>query len=382
MKIGLVTYFRENYGSALQCFATKKFLEQEGFQTDVLERSMNKKEKMMIRVNNISKHIVKSIKYKGYASHYFEIKDAMKKEKNTLSDDAQKKINNFIEHYIIPKDMTWKELCALNEDDSYWGFVCGSDQIWNPSININPIYFLKFCERKKRIALSPSFGIGYIPRYNRAEIVDSLKGFEYLSIREDIGRKIIEEEMGMECVRVPDPVFLLEREEWLNLSTRRETIEGNYIFIYFLNEPCSYVVESINEICMNNECKAVIFSHLHKNYNNIKSAIYLSGDPLDFVHLIEKANLIYTDSFHATVFSIMLGKKFLCFERQHLHKDKQESRVTDLLQRFCLLSFYIKNMDDIECIPDYDPIIINDMVEKEHDLVVDYLRKELKRIQG
>ena len=56
MKIGLVTYFRENYGSSLQCFATKKYLESCGYRIQVLERRERSGYKFLLRLSNVIKH--------------------------------------------------------------------------------------------------------------------------------------------------------------------------------------------------------------------------------------------------------------------------------------------------------------------------------------
>ena len=158
MKIGLVTYFRENYGSALQCFATKHYLEKVGYDIQVMERSETLCERTLLRIYHLIKHGIKAIRYKGYAQHYVEIRKVIKSEKSFLSDKAKKEIDVFIDEYIQPARVSWKEMCFFSKQNDCVGVICGSDQIWNPSIGIiDPIYFLKFCPRKKRIKISPSF---------------------------------------------------------------------------------------------------------------------------------------------------------------------------------------------------------------------------------
>ena len=76
-------------------------------------------------------------------------------------------------------------------------FFAGSDQIWNfyfasfKKFNYN--YFLKFADRKKKIAISGSFGVEEIPEEWRKVYVDGLSSFAYISVREDAGQAIVKE---------------------------------------------------------------------------------------------------------------------------------------------------------------------------------------------
>jgi hypothetical protein len=46
-RIGLVTIYSKNYGSVLQCYATKKFLRNEGITCDTLYHKIDGKEKLL-----------------------------------------------------------------------------------------------------------------------------------------------------------------------------------------------------------------------------------------------------------------------------------------------------------------------------------------------
>ena len=53
--------------------------------------------------------------------------------------------------------------------------------------------------------------------------------------------------------------------------------------------------------------------------------------PDEFVGLISKAKMVLTDSFHATVFSIIYEKPFVVYDRQGSGK-KMGSRLSSLLE--------------------------------------------------
>ena len=56
---------------------------------------------------------------------------------------------------------------------------------------------------------------------------------------------------------------------------------------------------------------------------------------------ISWAELVFTDSFHSTLFSLNLETQFLTFERQYLHGNSQSSRIIDLLKRVGMEDRYV-----------------------------------------
>ena len=72
-KIGLVTFFSNNYGSALQCYATKKFLQKNGCECDVLYEYSYGYEKLESRIKYLSKIALCSLLYRDFAKNRKEI---------------------------------------------------------------------------------------------------------------------------------------------------------------------------------------------------------------------------------------------------------------------------------------------------------------------
>lgn len=69
--------------------------------------------------------------------------------------------------------------------------------------------------------------------YNR--MASCLKNIDALSVREDIGVKIIEKISGLQAVQVLDPTLLLPKAEWDKVATKR-LINGSYLVCYVLGE--------------------------------------------------------------------------------------------------------------------------------------------------
>lgn len=376
--IGLVTYYKENYGSALQCYATKKFLGNIGYNCKVLYEVVNSNKRYIRRVINVIRHAWRAMCYKGYFSNYISMRKAMSQEKECISEVAVRRIEHFVEEELEPVGYEWKELCKLN--DSYVAFIAGSDQIWNASISINSIYFLKFSDKKKRIALAPSFGVANIPDYNFKNIKRGLEGFDTISVREETGEQIVKQYVGKKAVRVADPVMLLTKEEWIEFSKNVEVPNERYIFVHFLNKPSKVALDGIMLLSKKMQCKILCFSYLYEEYESFSDYIIYNGSPKEYVGLLCGAEIVCTDSFHSTLFSIILEKEFYTFHRQYIHKNPQTSRIKDLLARYGIEERLIGDIEQVNRADSRVCKNIQEIVVNERNKLINFLEKEIERV--
>lgn len=374
--IGLVTYYKENYGSVLQCYATKKFVEDMGYNCTLLyEREKGYLYCVFQRLNNIGKHIWRSFCYKGYFFHYFSMRKAMKSEKEYITKEAKEKLQDFVKNNLKPEGYTWKELCGLNK--TYGAFIAGSDQIWNASISIDKIYFLKFADRKKRIALAPSFGVEEIPKYSRNMIKKGLLDFDTVSVREETGVKIVKHYSGKEAIRIADPVLLLNKEEWIKFSEKVNIPNEKYIFVHFLNKPCKIALEGVKWLKQEKQYKIICFSYQYEEYEKFSDYIIWNGNPVEYVGLIYGAQMVCTDSFHTTLFSMIFQKKFYVFHRQYIHECPQTSRISDLLIRYGEEKRLINDIGQLIAIFSKD-VSTDEIIEKERNVLIEFLKEQIK----
>ena len=375
--IGLVTYYKENYGSILQSYATKAFLESMGFRCHILYQEYDSMQYFELKLKNLLHHVYKAIRYKGYFSKYVLVRKSMQREKGFLTEIALEKQNNFVKDVLEPEGFTWKKLRKMARSENYVAFIAGSDQIWNASIRIDPIYFLKFVPKEKRIALAPSFGISEIPEYNRKDVQVGLKGFDRISVREKTGEKIIANLCNVSTIQLTDPVFLLNREQWKKFGKNEKVPTRSYIFVHFLNSPKKQTIYEIEKLSKLLESQILCFSYRYQEYNLFENSIHFDGNPREYVALIQNAKCVCTDSFHSTVFSILLHTSFYIFPRQHLHAMSQSSRVTDLLEQYGLQDKYIASGEIGECSQlNWD--MIDKITERNRSILNEYLIDEIK----
>ena len=109
----------------------------------------------------------------------------------------------------------------------------GSDQVWNPGNNGKDIAFLlSFVDdAKKTISYASSFGISEIPDSIKNDYTECLKRIEYLSTREVSGVNLIKQISGRDAKLVLDPVFLLTKEQWMEIMDK-EKFGHKYMFSY------------------------------------------------------------------------------------------------------------------------------------------------------
>lgn len=347
MKIGITTYFNiKNYGSALQAFAMRTLLMQNGH--NVLFLNIKERQpinaffhKLHVAVVTISKCII----FKEARKTYSEIKNLRHNTSSVITPEVSDMFSQFEDKFLPSISIGRKKLKRLAKTDEYGAFICGSDQIWSPlSAHLSGFKFLNFAPKSKRIAYAPSFGVSRIPLYNRTFIKKQLLEIEDISVREFDGAKIIKELTGKDVPVLLDPTMLLTGEQWRRIYQANTSSDNKdkYVLCYFFDEPITEIVDKITSFAKSNNCKVKVLSRSNKRFIN-KGAEYVNAGPMEFMNLIDNAQYVFTNSFHGCVFSVLFSKKFIAFGRNHSETVKQTSRIATLLNQVKAQdSFYIE----------------------------------------
>ena len=369
-KIGLVTFFSNNYGSALQCYATKKFLQKNGYECDVLYEYSYGYEKLKNRIKYLSKIALCSLLYREFAKNRKEIKRCERKA--TLSIESKFLIDWFCETVLQPKGLEYSLLNDKRFADVYDFFIAGSDQIWGGGYLVRPFMFLEFAPNEKKIALCPSFGVETIKKFNVRPFKKSINKFKTLSVREKSGQRIIADLTGRQVPILSDPVMLLNIDEWHEFAENSSIRHQNYVFVHFLDMPSASTIQSINQIAETLNFDIICFANNYSTYDSLKGHTFVDGSPYDYVSLIENASFVCTDSFHTSHFSIIFNRKFCTFERNYGHQNKQSTRIHNLFSTYkCNERFIVDSLIPEEVLnasPNFD--VIKETKTKE---IQDYL---------
>src|SRR5699024_7908762 len=159
-------------------------------------------------------------------------------------------------------------------------------------------------------SFAASFGVSKVEDKYYDWYKKILSNVDKISVREDAGKKIIEDIVGRNDVEVlVDPTMLLTADEWNKVAKRPKQLKTDkYILNYFLGELSEKRKAEIDRIAKENNCEVI--NILDKN-----SPFYCTG-PSEFLYLEKHAFLVCTDSFHSSVFAILYNKPFIVFGRR------------------------------------------------------------------
>ena len=344
-KIGIISLYEGyNFGNRLQNYAVEKLLKDRGYETYTFryEIDHSKRDELVSPINKIKP---------GYLRNYLKIhlgrKIPMKdscyslvarlscffssRQKVLLNAKKQREAaySSFDSNYLHFADYIIR-LGEKNEEwtDCYAYFVCGSDQVWNPHYaSTSDICFLQFAPEEKRVAFIPSFGVSEIPQTKIEVFSNWINHIPVLSVREERGREIIKELTGRDSKLLVDPTMLITKDEWIDFAKKPKfELPNRYLLSYFLGNRTKEYDSRQRELAQSLNIEIV-------NLLDLMQPQYYGCSPNEFVYCVQHAEAICSDSFHASVFSILFEKPFVAFDRVEGGR-KMGSRIHTLLQKF------------------------------------------------
>ena len=359
MKVAIVTIIDMiNYGNRLQNYAMQEVLKEMGEEVDTLIVQSAKRSAITFLKKTLLM-LCPELMYK--------VRPYTKREKPF--DDFSKK---WIKQRVI-YSLNGKTPKKLAKEYDY--FVLGSDQVWNPEfmeLNVpnGGVYnrFLKFAEKNQKIAVSPSFGVSTIDKKWENIYRENLIEFQGLSAREEAGGKIIEKLTGRRAEILLDPTMMISAERWSEFASK-PNVDTNrpYLLKYILGYQSDVYKEKICDIAKKNGL--VIYELMSDDMQEL-----LTATPDQFVYLVEHAKLVCTDSFHATVFSILFNRPFLLHKREDglaVMNSRLETLLNTLGLNDCL---YTETTEISE--RSYDEA--HRIIESEKEHFVEYIRNSVK----
>lgn len=318
MRIGKLTlegYF--NYGNTLQSYALQEFLLR---YADAVDTIWHRPDNFLPRTYwqwGWKQPIKWILNWRGFRTDFFD---------GSIGRESvrQGKIKDFSDRYISVRPRR-QDLRAIA--DEYDFFVVGSDQVWNPCFNRKEEDFLLFAPPEKRISYAASLAYPEIPKEKEKFFYKALSGMKSLSLREREGAMIVEQLTGREAEVHVDPTLLLGVDEWRRVSRVPAWYRGGeYLLTYFLGKRPA-VVDTVAK-----ELGLIVVNLLDENVFEH----YTTGVD-EFLWLVEHASLVYTDSFHGTVFAILFRRPFvICNRLGNKAMSNMTSRIETLLGYFGL----------------------------------------------
>lgn len=366
--VGILTYHTGfNYGASLQAYALQKVIKNMGYTCEIINFETEcfvASREMFSRKPARAKEWIKIMTRIPYVI-------PLKKR--------QQLFENYTNNCLKVSALYRTEQEVINHATDYKCICCGSDQIWNLDRKMdapaaNPIFFLNFAKKQRRISYAASFG-KFVKKAatQEEEFMPWLKQFDAISVREDSGEQYLKGK-GINCELVLDPTVLLDREDYDEICAER-IIEEPYIL--FFSWSCGEeVIKAAKKI--STLLKLPLIS-LTPPPRAILSGIKRKLDigPREFLSMVKYADFVVTDSFHGTAFSTIYEKAYVSI----VSGGCADTRMESLLQRLGLINHLVDAEHiDIRKIQDTD---YSEVKEKEIQLrknSFDFLERALEGI--
>lgn len=300
MRIGICTVYQSyNCGSFLQAYALQKILSKKGTDVCFLHNKLILRDRLPFRLLQCLKFAwgEKKRLIRNLLDSYYNFKDARK-------------------HLNIKRHANDLDLIVL-----------GSDTIWN----ISDPYFLKMWTvfwgksfNTRKITYAASVG-GTKPSCfeDKIYLTDCLNDLDKIAVRDSATMSLVEKHVGFKKpVRVVDPTMLLSIDEYKEIA--HDCSDKDYILFYYFGEIHPKIKRAIKKYATDNRKKIIAFG---ADYGWADK--YISLDPFDMLGYFANADLIITNTFHGSVFSILFNKRFWAFA-------KEKNKVVDLLKEYGL----------------------------------------------
>ena len=369
-KIGIaaVTY-KENFGSALQTYATQYIIEKLGYDAHIFEIKSVHREIHIKKLLYYAGRIFDSVELKYLLAN---LKSRSRKTASASTDQYAQDMNVRKQVYadfnkkwnkMLPTVNGWKALSAqASEMDAV---VVGSDQLWRPSNIVGCYFTLEFVpDNIKKIAFSTSFGVPELPKQLHKHANRYLSRIEHISVRENTGADIVKSMSGKDATVVCDPTMMLTAEEWMHIQDEKPFAQGDYILMYLMGDNPEQR-EFVKLLSKKTGCRIIGLLHgaTYIDYDEgVVDEKPFNVGPSEFVNLIRNAQYVCTDSFHCIVFSILNSTKFFGFRRwPDGSKFSANDRLYTLLQFTDLERRMLMGPEDVnKCIADeidFEPVL-------------------------
>lgn len=363
MKTATITWITyNNYGTELQAYALQYFLTSIGIENRIISDADFIKK---VKSGNITSQFMPSVIHSesAVAKLNRRIKKYMRNPAQLLRTvwsiceskrlerihfayiHSQKLFQEFKSTYLdIDYEYNCKNIDSINTQ--YDAFICGSDQIWSVfDVNFNGYFYLDFA-KKKKLSYASSLGTDDICEDKKQKIIEWLKDFDAVSVREHSTANILSTLTGKPVHWVCDPTLLLDNTFWEKQCGKIHVSDNKYILCYFLSNKSWYFdyAESFSKFA---GLKLVLIPSCEEYTKN--RACYKKGvGPCEFIALIKNASFVLTDSYHGSIFSLLFEKNFLCFKRfDDNAENNQNIRIFSLFEKLDILKniIYEKEFD-------------------------------------
>jgi hypothetical protein len=338
-KIGILTFhYSLNEGAVLQCFSLLKFLQE------------------------------------NYKDYNFEILDFRRKSKEEFinkNTELHKKrsIVNFQKIFPVSPKFYNEQQASEYINKNYEKIIVGSDAVWafESYPRITPMqpglpnfYFLPSSIKISKFSYGCSMGnsnSSLIPKSIIEELGERLSQFTLLSARDMHTKKFAELLSHAEVSKVPDPTFLCNFNECVDVGVLKNKISSigidfkKFTILVTDAEKNANVINFANKIKIKN--KQILSTHKLKQVLSLES---LELSPLEWSKLFGLVDLSIISRMHPAIMCLLQNKPFITFDNR--------IKTLDLFNVFGIQdSVFYKNCNVIKLVESWESFKIPQKIE-------------------
>lgn len=336
MKIGIITMHKVlNFGSALQAYALQRVLDNNGYDSEIIDYDFPPRSPTLDRLNTTVRFWI----YQLRTGTFFE-------------KSKKRYFKQFYKRFFRLSSKRYNKQTVARVNNIYDVFLTGSDQVWNPTwIKDDTTFLLSFAaDDKPKCSYASSFAISKIPDKYKSVYKRYLCRYHHISVREKSGVDIVKDLIGKKPGLVLDPTLLLTDKDYQELSCQsRIQIEGPYILVYMLSYMYNPFPDVNNIVRMVHERMGgkVVYLGSGKFSAYSKDCICVDNlGPCEFISLIENASFVITSSFHGTAFASIFNKPLISTVKS---LDDTDGRMPTLLSliggEYSIVEYYSTDID-------------------------------------
>ena len=185
----------------------------------------------------------------------------------------------------------------------------------------------------EKISYATSIGITELRDNEKRDFGKWLSPYECISVRESQAKALLEAILPhKEIYQVADPTFLLSRNVWQKLAIQPSTCNPYILLFTLRHEPI--LLDYCKKLSKESGLQLIELGQVQPEVENDEYVAVKDAGPKEFLGYIGNAELVITDSFHCTVFSlIMRAKNFYTYIAP---TNNRGSRIIDLLDIYGL----------------------------------------------
>lgn len=352
-----------NYGTQLQAYATQEKLKEYFDEVEFIDYRRKDTYGLSL-INSFAKgNVIKALAVFPTIIYW----------KYIFGDFQKKYLNISKKTYLSENDFN-------NFSDGADVYFSGSDQVWNSGWNngIIPEMYLNFVSNNKpKYAYSSSFGNSKLTKQEIKDTQKYIDDYKMISVREESGLEILKNQYKYKnAIRLVDPTLAMPPEFWRELAINsKKKIKEKYILIYNLNRSKEFD-EYAKKLSKKTGYKLYRFcTRFDQIFRSGKSL--LIPQIIDFISLVDNAEFVLTDSFHATAFSMNLNTTPLC-----VYPNNYSGRISEFLTLTNSTQMHVKDFEDFDIINRKVKFAeVNNILKLERKRVDDFLNSILKDLE-